>query len=87
MIADLAFNLGPPGPWLTALAMRLNGVWGRFGPSRFCKSLMRNRTAVRASLDFLLEWDFDRIVVGHGRNLETGGKDALRKAFAFLDRS
>jgi hypothetical protein len=46
---------------------------------------MRDRTAVRASLEHILAWDFDRILVGHGRNLETGGKPALRAGFAFLN--
>ena len=84
LLADLAFNLGGEAPWLTRLAMRLSGAWGRFTPTRFCKSLMRDRAAVRASIDRILSWDFDRIIVGHGRNIERGGKDALREAFAFL---
>jgi len=84
ILADLAFNLGPPAPWLTALAMRANRAWGRFTPSRFCRGLMRDRAAVRSSLDLILTWDFDRIIVGHGRNIDTGGKAALRAAFDFL---
>ena len=84
IIADLAFNVGPDGPRLVALLMKLNGVWGRFGPSRFTKSLMKDRAAVRASIEHILDWDFDRIIVGHGRNIETGGKAIFREAFAFL---
>lgn len=84
IVADLAFNFGPPGPWLLQLVMRLNGSWGRFAPSRFCRGLMQDRAAVRASLDQILRWDFDRIIVGHGRNIETGGRQVLRDAFAFL---
>ncbi len=84
IIADLAFNLGPDGPWWFALLMRAYGAWGRFGPTPLEKWLMRDRPAVRASLDLVLAWDFDRVIVGHGRNIETGGKDALRRAFAFF---
>lgn len=84
VIADIAFNLGPDGPWLLGLIMRTNGIWGRFGPSRFCKSLMRDKPAVRASLDRILAWDFDRVIVGHGRNLETGGRETFRTAFSWL---
>jgi hypothetical protein len=84
LIADLAFNLGPDGPWFFGLLMRLNGARGRFGPSRLCRVFMRDKAAVRASLDHLLRWDFDRVVVGHGKNLETGGKEIFRAAFAFL---
>lgn len=84
IIADLAFNFGPDTQWLLAFMIRLGGTWGRFSPSRFCQSLMHDRAAVRASIDQILRWDFDRIVVGHGQNIETGGKEALRAAFAFL---
>lgn len=84
IIADLAFNLGPDGPFLTKLLLTLNGAWGRFGPTKVCRTLMQDRAAVRTSLDRILRWDFDRIIVGHGRNVETDGKAALRAAFAFL---
>jgi hypothetical protein len=84
ILTDLAFNLGPPAPLLTQFALRLSGAWNRFTPSRTCKLLMRDRAAVRASLDRILAWDFDRILVGHGRNVDAGGQAALRDAFAFL---
>ena len=84
LIADLAFNLGPDGPWWFGLLMRFNGCWGRFGPTQFCKFNMRDKSAVRTSLDHILRWDFDRVIVGHGKNLETGGKEIFRAAFAFL---
>lgn len=87
LLADLAFNLGPPGPLLTALAMRLNGIWGRFGPSRFCRGLMADKVALRSSLDRILAWDFDRIIVGHGRNVETAGKQVFREAFEFVEQA
>ena len=84
VLADLAFNLGPEGPGWFAGLMRIYGAWGRFGPTPLEKLLMRDRAAVRASLDRILEWDFDRIIVGHGRNVETKGKDVFRQAFAFV---
>ena len=84
IIADLAFNLGPDGPWWFALLMRTYGAWNRFGPTPLEKFLMRDKAAVRASLDRILEWDFDRVIVGHGRNIEANGKEAFRQAFAFV---
>jgi hypothetical protein len=84
IIADLAFNFGPDGPWWFAAFMRAYGAWNRFGPTPLEKWLMRDKAAVRASLDRVLGWDFDRVIVGHGRNVETGGKQVFRAAFAFL---
>lgn len=84
IIADLAFNLGPEGPWWFSQLMRVYGAWGRFGPTPLEKWLMKDRAAVRASLARILEWDFDRIIVGHGRNVERDGKRVFREAYAFL---
>lgn len=84
IVTDLAFNFGSDGHWLVKFSARCDGILGRLGPTRWLKSRMHDRAAVRASIDLLLKWDFDRIIVGHGRNIETGGKEALRSAFAFL---
>ena len=43
-----------------------------------------NRKRFKASIQRVLEWDFDRIVVGHGAIVETGGKRAFRNAFQWL---
>ena len=34
---------------------------------------------------FLVDEDFDRLILAHGENIETGAKDAIRQTFAFLD--
>lgn len=84
ILADLAFNISADGPFLSTLALRLNRACGCFGPSRFIRNFIADRAAARASLDRVLAWDFDRVIVGHGENIESSGKDALRTAFAFL---
>jgi hypothetical protein len=84
IIADLAFNFGPGTHWLLAAVMKLNGGFGQFAPTLFEKSMMKDRAAVRASIDHILSLDFDRVIAGHGENIETGGRDALRHAFEFL---
>jgi hypothetical protein len=62
--------------------MRLNRAYNRFGPSRiFTSFAVNDRDAFLASIDAVLEHDFDRVIMSHGRVLETGGKDALRAAF------
>jgi hypothetical protein len=64
--------------------MRLNGGYGRFGTTRMLRSSFRDRKALRASIDRILAWDFDRVVVTHGEVLERGGRKALREAYAWL---
>jgi hypothetical protein len=84
IVTDLAFNLGPEMPFLSRVLLRINDCYCRFGPSRLLRTAIKDRAALRGSLDEILNWDFDRVVLSHGRNLETGAKDALRTAFAFL---
>ena len=48
--------------------------------------IFRDRTAVRRSLRRILEWDFERILTGHGEIVHTGGRDAFEKGFARLLR-
>ena len=84
ILADLAFNFGPDGPWWFAALMRASNAWGKFGPTRLEKFMMRDRAAVRASVDRILAWDFQRVVVGHGHNVETDARARFAAAFAFL---
>ncbi|HEX9102280.1 MAG TPA: hypothetical protein VF997_08760 [Polyangia bacterium] len=84
VLTDLAFNLRAPAPWLTRTFMRFNGGFDRFGPTRICRSLCKERRVVRATLDRVLAEDFDRVVVAHGRVLPSGGREALRAGFAWL---
>jgi hypothetical protein len=38
----------------------------------------------RAAVERILSWEFDRIVVGHGPDVDTGGHDVFARAYAFL---
>jgi hypothetical protein len=81
---DLVFNLRPPAPFFTRLFMRWNGGFDRFGPSRICRSLVKDRAATAAALQRLLANDFDRVVVSHGHILEAGGKHAMSTGFEWI---
>ena len=84
ILCDLAFNFGPGAAVATRLLMRLLRSYGRFGPSTLDPWLIRDRRAARQSLERILAWDFDRVVVAHGDVLESGGREALRRGYAWL---
>jgi hypothetical protein len=84
ILCDLAFNFGPRTATLTRMLMTLIRSYGRFGPSKLDPLLIRDRAAARQSLERILAWDFDRIVVAHGEILERGGHQALREGYAWL---
>jgi hypothetical protein len=84
LLTDLAFNV-QRGPRNRARFFHwLVGATGRFGPHRIVRLAIRDRAAARRSLAAILAWDFERVVVTHGDVLAHGGREALRKGFAFL---
>jgi hypothetical protein len=84
LLCDLAFNFGPRTATLTRVLMTLVRSYGQFGPSKLDPLLIRDRAAARESLERILAWDFDRIVVAHGDVLERDGRAALREGYAWL---
>ena len=84
ILCDLAFNFGPSAAAPTRLLMRLLRSYGHFGPSKLDPLLIRDRRAARESLERILGWDFDRVVVAHGDVLESGGHEALRRGYSWL---
>ncbi len=84
IVSDLAFNVQSSSSFFTRLFMRANDGYGRFGPTRLVRRSVTDRAAARASIDRILEWDFERVIVAHGDVLEAGGREALRRGFAWL---
>ncbi len=84
LVTDLVFNLQHADGWLSRAVLRLNRAYRRFGPSRLFRTLVRDRRALRASLDRVLDWDFDRLILTHGDPLESDARARLRGAFSWL---
>lgn len=86
IVGDTCFNIGPEASLPTRL-----WAWGpsmrrRAGPTPLFKAAVRDRAAARRSLERILDWPFERIVVGHGEVVESGGREFLREAWGWLER-
>ena len=85
LLTDLVFNIRARPSGLARWIMAVNGMVGHFGPSRVARTLFfRDRRALRTSVDRILGWDFDRVIMSHGEVVESGGRSLLEEAFAFL---
>jgi hypothetical protein len=84
VLCDLAFNFGPRSPQPTKFFMKLIRSYGYCGPSKLDPWLIKDRRAARESLERILAWDFDRVIVAHGDVLETGGHETMRRGYAWL---
>ena len=84
ILCDLAFNFGRSAAAPTRLLMWMLRSYGHLGPSKLDPLLIRDRRAARESLERILAWDFDRVVVAHGDVQESGGREILRQGYAWL---
>jgi hypothetical protein len=64
-------------PWVV-------GATDRFGPHRLIRFGIRDQRAARRSVDRILAWDFDRVVMPHGSVVRACGRAMIEQAFAFL---
>lgn len=63
----------------------LGGSLGRKGGTAIDIQLtFQDREAARRSLDRILVWDFDKLVISHGFCLKTGARKAVEDAFKWL---
>lgn len=83
VVTDTAAHGTGDDPAAQRVWSRLNGVQGRLATPREIRLVCRDRQAARRSFDRILGWGFDRVVVGHGAVVTSGGKERAREAFAW----
>jgi hypothetical protein len=86
LFADLLQNF--PHGWfggLQALAARMDGMIGTEArtPNKF-RLAFTNRKAARASLERILAWPTEKVLMAHGTPVSADGGAFLRRAFAWL---
>jgi Domain of unknown function (DUF4336) len=85
VFADFLQNYPPDKSRLfLSTLQRLAGVWG-LGVPIDIRLTTFNRRLARSSAARMLAWDFDRLVVAHGENLEREARRSVRRAFAWLE--
>lgn len=84
VVTDCVHNIGPEAPALTRFTFRLLGGYGRLSTSAVDRLVNRDRAAARATVDTILQWDIQRVILSHGHIVESGGAQAFREAYAWL---
>ncbi len=81
---DLAFNVGKEMPWLTRTMFRMMGAYNKLGPSLLERIATKDRAKARVALEEILSWDFDRVILAHGRVPEGDVKTPLAAGYGWL---
>jgi hypothetical protein len=84
IVADLAFHVDEGRSPFTRSSFRFIGAYPGCNVPWVLKPGTKDRKYMRAKIDRILDWDFDRLIVGHADVVQTGGKDALRNAYRWL---
>lgn len=83
IVADLVFHFGSGTTGWTRFFLRwAAGIREQPGMSRFFRFLIRDAARFGHSLRRVMQWDFERIVVGHGDVIEREAKEKLARALA-----
>lgn len=86
ILTDTAFNYDRSFPLVTQLATRVLGCYDNLRPSILAKIASKDKDTVKHSLQKILAWDFQRVIVAHGNIVETNGKEQLKAGYQwFLD--
>ena len=80
IVSDLVFNYSP-----VQAASDPGGADG-LGPHGRIRSAISDPNALRESIESVLRWPFERVVVSHGQIVESDGHARFREGFAFLNR-
>ena len=80
IVSDLVFNYSP-----VQAASDPGGADG-LGPHGRIRSAISDPNALRESIESVLRWPFERVVVSHGQIVESDGHARFRVGFAFLNR-
>lgn len=82
--ADLFFNIREPEGFLTPLTFRMMGIYKRFAAAKMWRRWVADRAAFQRSIEQVLAWDFQRIVVAHGAPIEQDAKVQFEAALREL---
>jgi hypothetical protein len=88
ILTDTAFHFDESFPILTQLATRVLGGYKSLSPSLLERVATTEKEKVRKSVEQVLGWDFERVIMAHGSIIEQNGKEKFKQGYEqFLGKS
>ncbi|MFL5348211.1 MAG: DUF4336 domain-containing protein [Hyalangium sp.] len=84
VLTDSAHNVGPDAAPLTRFVFKVFGGYGRLSAWVVDRLINRDRAAARRTVDTILQWDIQRVILAHGHIVERDGAQAFREAYSWL---
>ncbi|MDP6882743.1 MAG: DUF4336 domain-containing protein [Rhodospirillales bacterium] len=85
ILTDLVENIGDSTPGV-GIALKLwwkvvFRMWNKARPAPEYQLGWGHKKAVRASLEKIMEWDFERVILSHGEPIDADAKNIVREAW------
>lgn len=88
ILTDTAFHFDDSFPGLTQFAARVLGGYKSLSPSLLERIATTEKQKVRQSVEKILGWDFERVIMAHGSIVEQNAKEKFKQGYEqFLGRS
>jgi len=89
IVTDLIQKHDPAAQsWFSRHLKKFAGVLGKDGGTALdLRATFRDRSAARRSLERILHWDFDNLIISHGLCVHGGARPVVEKAFSWLGGS
>jgi hypothetical protein len=88
ILTDTAFHFDKSFSLRTRLAAKFLGVYEKLTPSPLEKLAINEKEKVKKSIQNVLRWNFNRVIMAHGTIIEDSGNQKLKKGYeTFLGTS
>ena len=84
IITDSAFNFDDSYPWITQFAARIIDSYQTLKPSWLEKIAVQDKQLAKSAIALILAWDFDRVIMAHGKIVDTNAKQQLAAGYEWL---
>ena len=81
ILTDAAFHFDESFPILTQLVAKVIGGYKRLSPSLLERIATTEKKKLRKSIQQILRWDFERVIMAHGSIIEHNGKEKFKQGY------
>lgn len=82
VVTDLVFNIHEVRGWVTPWVLRMAGAYRRFAQSRLLRRAIKDAQAASDSVERMLQWPIERVVMAHGHVVDRDARAQLAAALA-----
>lgn len=88
ILTDIAFHFDESFPAIVQFTSKVLGGYKSLSPSLLERIATKEKAKVRESVEKVLKWDFERVIMAHGSIIENHGKQKFKEGYErFLGRS